>query len=173
MVYEAVNKGYLLVGKGIFTLAVICLIVASVIFLRTPALQSAQEVRVDEEAVTLQMNPNVLINSLKENASNWCSVSRTVPIFGDIAIKSPKDNVGIQMFKQVMLTDSMAPNMAKEYPNLFKYKDEGGKISFTMSSSRNSVAVPVWLVKALIDGQVLRLPAEITYEQNKAVRDQQ
>ena len=126
--------------------------------LRTKSPKPAQEVHVTEEILTVQMNPSVLTKALKERAADWCNVKRTIPIFGDIVISSTKN--GEATFNKVFLTDSVAPAMADEYPHLFQYEEDGGCCSFTMSASRTSVTVPVWLVKSLIDVGILQLPKE-------------
>lgn len=124
--------------------------------LRTSNSVPAQEVHVSEDILTLQMNPSVLMKALKENAADWCQVKRSVPLFGDIIISSTE--AGNVKFKEVFLTDSVAPLMAREYPHLFQYEEDGDHRSFTMSANRTSVTVPVWLVKTLIEKNVLLLP---------------
>lgn len=146
------------------TFFVILLCLAITIFggftflLRTTPPKAAQQVRVTEEILTLQMKPSVLKEALKERASDWCKVDHSLLGLGDITISSTSD--GIAMYNKVFLTDSMAPAMAKEYPHLYQYKEDGEQRSFTMSASRTSVTVPVWLVKTLIDLNILQLPKD-------------
>jgi hypothetical protein len=119
--------------------------------------KAPQEIHVEEDVLTLQMNPDVLTTALTERASQWCSWSRTVPVFGDIVLRNTAtddDNV----FGQIFLTDSVGPIMAREYPHLFEYIDDEGDLSFRMQASKNSVTVPVWLVQRLIECGVLQLP---------------
>ena len=59
--------------------------------LRTKSPKPTQEVHVTEEILTVQMNPSVLTNALKEHAADWCKVKRTIPVFGDIVISSTKN----------------------------------------------------------------------------------
>lgn len=146
------------------TFFVILLSLAVIIFcgftflLRTTPPRAAQQVRVTEEILTIQMNPSVLKEALKERASDWCSVDHSLLGLGDITISSTSD--GIAMYNKVFLTDSMAPAMANEYPHLFQYEENGQQRSFTMNASRTSVTVPVWLVKTLIDLNILQLPKD-------------
>jgi hypothetical protein len=132
--------------------------------LRTTSPKAAQQVRVTEEILTVQMNPSVLKDALRERAADWCSVDHSLLGLGDITISNTSD--GIAMYNKVFLTDSVAPLMAREYPHLYQYKEEDGLRSFTMSASRTSVTVPVWLVKALIDLNILQLPKDLP-TQNK------
>lgn len=144
---------------------VICLVISIFVFglittcvFRTNAPKPAQEIHITEDILTLQMNPSVLMSALKERGSDWCSVKRKVPVFGDITISCKKG--GEELFNRIFLTDSVAPAMAHEYPHLFQYEEDGNSRKFTMSASRKSVTVPVWLVKTLIENDILQLPRE-------------
>ena len=95
-------------------------------------------------------------DALKERAAEWCTVEHGMLGFGDITIASTGD--GVAIFDKVFLTDSVAPIMAREYPHLYQFQEDGQKRSFTMSASRTSVNVPTWLVKTLIDMDILQLP---------------
>lgn len=150
-------------------LCVATIILGIVFFLwlvRQPAPDAAQKIRPAEEILTLQMNPSLLLNALDTRASDWCTAKRTLPIFGDIVLSSTEE--GEATFNEVMLTDSMAPLMARDYPHLFQYEEEDGRKTFTMSSSANAVSVPVWLVKALVLRHVLQLPKD---EENNQIFD--
>lgn len=140
-------------------LLAICLVLAYFV-MRTPPTLAAQEVKAEEEVLTVNMNSSVLIEALEERATDWCKVSRTIPIIGDIVISSREGNTGMQLYDIMMLTDSMAPKMAKEYPHLFKYREKDGIKQFQMSASTNSITVPVWFVKGLLDRHILKLPDE-------------
>lgn len=126
--------------------------------MRTPPTLDAQEVKAEEEVLTVNMVPSVLMGALEENANDWCDVSRTIPLIGDVVICSRTGDTGAQIFDIMMLTDSMAPKMADEFPHLFEYKEKNGIKSFKMSANAQSVTVPVWLVKLLIDKDILKLP---------------
>jgi hypothetical protein len=102
------------------------------------------------------MNPDTLIDNLERNASSWCEVSRSYPFYGNIRISSIEENK--QQYEHIFLTDSMAPKMAREFPNLFKFDNDEGDYSFEMDSSNDYVVVPVWLLKSLMEIHVLKLP---------------
>lgn len=157
--YDYTNKTH----NTTFFVILLCLAIvifgAFTFFLRSKPPKDAQQVRVTEEILTIQMNPSVLKNALEENAADWCTVEHSLLGLGDITISSTSD--GITMYDKVFLTDSMAPAMAHEYPHLFQYQEDDGQRSFTMSASRTSVTVPVWLVKTLIDMNILQLPKDL------------
>lgn len=146
-----------------FFVILLCLAIvifgAFTFFLRSKPPKAAQQVRVTEEILTIQMNPSVLKDALKERAADWCEVEHNLLGLGDITISSNSD--GIAMYNKVFLEDSVAPAMAREYPHLFQYQEEGDQRSFTLSASRTSVTVPVWLVKTLIDLNILQLPKDL------------
>ena len=119
-----------------------------------------QEVKADEDVLTVVMNASFLVDALEEHASDWCEVSRTIPIIGDIILSNPENKTGQQMYDLVFLTDSVAPIMAREYPHLFEFTEKNGKKSFKMNASRTAVTVPVWLVKELLERRILQLPDE-------------
>lgn len=162
-IYEYIDKTH----NTTFFVVLLCL--AIMIFggftflLKSNPPKAAQKVRVTEEILTVQMNPSVLKDALRERAADWCKVEHSLLGLGDITISSTSD--GIAMYNKVFLTDSVAPAMEREYPHLFQYKEEGNLRSFTMSASRTSVTVPVWLVKKLIDMNILQLPKD--YPANK------
>lgn len=141
----------------LFSIAII-LFGAFTFFLRTTPPKAAQQVRVTEEILTVQMNPSVLKDALREHAADWCTVEHSMLGLGDITISNTSG--GIVMYNKVFLADSVAPIMAREYPHLYQYQEDGDRRSFTMSASRTSVTVPVWLVKTLIEQNVLQLPNE-------------
>lgn len=142
---------------SLLCIAIICFGII-IFLLRTKPPMEAQPVRITEEILTIQMNPSVLKNALRERAAEWCTVEHRLFGLGDITISST-DN-GVAMYDRVFLTDSMAPAMAREYPHLYQYDEDENCHSFTMSASRTSVSVPVWLVKSLIDLSILQLPKE-------------
>lgn len=147
----------------VFALAII-LFLGGVWLLRSKPPKAPQQVRITEEILTVQMNPTVLMDALEERAAEWCTVKRSIPVFGDIVISNI--DKGLDVYNQVFLTDSMAPAMAREYPHLYKYSEKDDHKSFTMSAGANSVTVPVWLVKALIEKDVLVLPKEEQTREN-------
>ncbi len=151
---KTLNTTFFLV---LFALAIV-LFFGGVWLLRSTPPKAPQQVRITEEVLTVQMNPSVLIVALEERAAEWCAVKRSIPVFGDIVISNIDKSIDV--YNQVFLTDSMAPVMAREYPHLYKYSEKDDHKSFTMSAGANSVTVPVWLVKTLIERNVLVLPKE-------------
>lgn len=124
-------------------------------------MREPQPVRVAEEILTLQMKPSVLISALEERANEWCNVERRSIINSTIEI-TPSET-GTETFDRVFLTDSVAPVMARDYPHLFEYTETDGQKMFALkAASRSHVTVPVWLIKKLIDMNVLILPPEST-----------
>lgn len=116
-----------------------------------------QPVRVAEDIVTLQMKPEVLIDALESNGSEWCEVDRRS--FNNPTIDISTDDIEQATFNRVFLTDSLAPIMAREYSNLFEYTEGNGKKVFSLKDTdHDHVTVPVWLVKTLVDMEVLELP---------------
>lgn len=157
-VYEYIDKTH---NTAFFVALLSIAIIIFAVFtfmLRTPPPKPAQKIRVTEEILTIQMNPSVLKDALREHAAEWCSVEHGLLGLGDITISCTDD--GAAMFNKVFLTDSVAPVMAREYPHLYQYQEDGEHRSFTMSASRTSVTVPVWLVKSLIDLKILQLPQD-------------
>lgn len=156
--YEYIDKSHNTAFFVVLLSIAILLFGGFTFLLRTPPPKPAQQIRVTEEILTIQMKPSVLKEALKERAADWCTVDHSLLGFGDITITSTSD--GVVMYNKVFLTDSVAPAMAREYPHLYQYYEDGDKRSFTMSASRTSVTVPVWLVKTLIDMNVLQLPKD-------------
>lgn len=116
-----------------------------------------QPIRVTEEILTLQMNPTIIMRALEENGSDWCTIKRKS--FFNSSILITATDVGNATFNRVFLTDSVAPIMAQTFPHLFEYTEDDEHKIFTMKAAgRDYVIVPVWLVKSLIDLNILTLP---------------
>lgn len=156
--YEYIDKTH----NTVFFVVLLCIALiifgASTFLLRSKPPKAAQQVRVTEEILTVQMNPSIVKDALRKNASDWCTVEHSLLGFGDITISSTSE--GMAMYNKVFLTDSMAPTMAREYPHLYQYQEDDNQRSFTMSASRTSVCVPAWLIKTLIDMNILTLPTD-------------
>ena len=127
-------------------------------FVIIPLHRCSHSEKPQEEILTVNMKASVLISALEERASDWCEVSRTIPVMGDVVISSRDGETALRLYDIMMLTDSMASKMAEEFPHLFRYEEKSGVKRFQMSANRTSVTVPVWLVKNLIDREVLLLP---------------
>ncbi len=133
-------------------------IVLGFLFLRSPKPQAPQEVKAEEELITIVMKSEVLTRALEENAADWCVVEDSRLFNGDMQLCSPDDEEGRQHYDRIMLRDSVAPIMAREYPHLFQWTDDGDSRTFQMACQDGTVTVPAWLVKKLIDEGVLSLP---------------
>lgn len=157
-IYEYVNKTHNTAFFVVLLSFAILIFGGFTFLLRTPSKKPAQQIRVTEEILTIQMKPSVLKDALKERAADWCTIDHSRLGFGDITISSTSN--GVAIYNKVFLTDSVAPAMAREYPHLYQYQEDGDKRSFTMSASRTSVTVPTWLIKTLIEMNVLQLPKD-------------
>lgn len=166
MNYDIISRGDRFIGTLFLALAIGAAYWVGTIWLNEKDPEPPVEIHLDEDILTLQMIPSVLMDAINEDASQWCVAEREFPVVGDIVLKSVES--GIDTYDQVFLTDSMAPKMAAEYSH-FKYSDKDGVRQFTLPATAGTVTVPAWLVKTLIEMNVLKLPKE---EQDRRKKQQ-
>ena len=155
-VFSKENRDARLFWNAVFGFLALVFLFLGLLSLRKRTPLPPLEVKAEEEILTMAMNPSMLKDALESKASEWCNVSH--PVYGDFVISSLEGSTPTRLYDVMMLTDSMAPNMAKEYPHLFKYIEEDGIKLFIMKATKESVTVPVWLVKQLVEHEVLQLP---------------